>query len=428
MLSAVLHTIRARELALPGERILVAVSGGPDSMALLHALWEVAGRLGVGLEVATVDHGLRPEARAEAELVRARAAALDLPWHGVCADVAAARKGRPSLQDAARRARLAALTELAARLGAGRIALGHQADDQAETVLFRVVRGTGLRGLGGIPYLRGPFIRPLLDVTRAEVLRYLRRRSIPFVEDPSNADHRFARARIRHRLLPLLAEENPRIREALVALAAAARDGAAPGEHTVPADIGRRAARVIERLQRSGTGTRRVDVSGRRVIEVAYGRVRVHPPSVTAVVLATPPPVAVRGPGRYTLDGGGTSVDIQEDVPAGLGGVVSYDADALAWPLSLRTPRPGDRMRPRGGRGSRKLSDLLIDAKIGRARRPGLPVLTTADDVVLFVAGLRPAERGRPSPSTTRFIHVSLVPPLSPRPSTAPTGTGQTSV
>jgi tRNA(Ile)-lysidine synthase len=418
MLSAVLHTIRTRELVLPGERILVAVSGGPDSMALLHALWEVAGRLGVGLEVATVDHGLRAQARDEAELVRARAAELELPWHGVSVDVAAASRGRPSLQDAARRARLAALTELAGRLGAGRIALGHQADDQAETVLFRIVRGTGLAGLGGIPYRRGPFIRPLLDVTRAEVLRYLRRRSIPFVEDPSNADPRFARARVRHRLLPLLAEENPRIREALCALAAAARDSGAPRQDAVPADISGRAARVIARLQRSGMGTRQVDVSGRRVVEVTYGRVHVHVDAQARPAEHRPPVqvIAVPGPGLYTLAGAVPSVEIHQDGPRAPDGAVSFDADLLAWPLLMRTPRPGDRMRPRGGRGSRKLSDLLIDAKIIRTSRPVLPVLTTAANVVLFVPGLRPAEWGRPSPTTTRFIHVWPTPAPLPLP------------
>src|SRR5579871_4025727 len=141
MLSTLQRTIRAHALLARGDLVIVAVSGGPDSMALMHALAKLAPRLGLRVEVATVDHGLRPEARAEGELVRARAAALGLPWHGLRVDVAAARQGRASLQDAARRVRLGALEALAARRGA-RVALGHQADDQAETVLFRVVRGT----------------------------------------------------------------------------------------------------------------------------------------------------------------------------------------------------------------------------------------------------------------------------------------------
>jgi tRNA(Ile)-lysidine synthase len=404
MLSTILRTIRTHELVRRGDVVIVAVSGGPDSMALLHAMARLAPRLGIRLEVATVDHGLRPEARAEGALVRARSVAMGLPWHGLRVDVATARKGRASLQDAARRVRLGALEELAARRGGARVALAHQADDQAETVLFRVVRGTGLAGLAGIPYRREPFIRPLLDVTRAAALRYGARHALPTVADPSNADLRFARARIRHRLLPLLASENPRVREALVGLAATTR-GAAPLASTgLPGDIGRRAVDVIEGLRKSG-GTRRVDVSGHRVVEVAYGKVTIAARS--AGPAAAPPPQVVSEAGTYMLEGG--SLALLLGLGDAAGAAATFDADALAWPLVLRVRRPGDRMRPRGGRGSRKLSDLLIDAKVPRASRDRLPVLTTADDVVLFAPGLRPAEQGRPSARTSRFLEVAPV-------------------
>jgi tRNA(Ile)-lysidine synthase len=409
MLSTILRTIRTHDLVRAGDVVIVAVSGGPDSMALLSALWELGPRLDVRLEVATVDHGLRPEARAEGELVRSRAEALELPWHGLRVDVASARRGRASWQDAARRVRLEALGALGARRGAARVALGHQADDQAETVLFRVVRGTGLAGLAGIPYARPPFIRPLLDVTRAEIARYLARRSLPFVEYPSNADPRYARARGRHRWLPLLAEENPRVRDALVALAAAARATHGTGPGDLPADIGRRAADVVARLRTSG-GTRRIDVSGRRVVEVTYGRVRVEARQPRPRV--SPSLVSVPGPGTYALGDGGAALELRSGVAREDGGV-AFDADALAWPLVLRARRAGDRMRPRGGRGSRKLADLLIDAKVPRAARDALPVLTTAEGVVLFVPGLRPAEEGRPSPGTTKLLHVTAVEPVT---------------
>jgi tRNA(Ile)-lysidine synthase len=411
MLSKVRQTIRAHELVHPGDLVLVAVSGGPDSMALLHVLWEASARLGVRLEVATVDHGLRAEARAEGDLVRARAEALELPWHSLRVDVGAARRPHGGLQEAARRARHEALAALAARRGAASVALGHQADDQAETVLFRVVRGTGLRGLAGIPYRRAPFIRPLLDVTRAEIARYLRRRSIPFVEDPSNADARFARARVRHELLPRLARENPRVREALVGLAVAARAIAPdPGEDEddLPLDIGRRAASVVARLQRAGAGTKRVDVSGGRTVEISYGRVNFTARARRSNDQSAP--VEISGPGTYALEGGALAVRVRAtgDVPAA--GEASFDADALAWPLVVRPRRPGDRLRPRGGRGSRKLADLLIDAKVPRDQRGGLPVLATADEVILFVPGLRPSQVGRPTPSTKRFVVISAVP------------------
>ena len=416
MLSAVLATVAAHDLLRRGDRVVVAVSGGPDSMALLHALWELRARLGVTLEVAAVDHGLRADARREIDLVRERATALGLPFTAVAVDVGAARRARRglSLQDAAREVRLGALEDLARRLGAGRVALGHQADDQAETVLYRIIRGTGVAGLAGIPYRRDVFVRPLLDVTRAQILRYLTRRSIPFVEDPSNADPRFARARIRHRILPALAQENPRVAEALRALALAARGGSSAGVAGEGPALSRRAAVTVARLAARG-GTASVDVAGGRRVEVSYGRVRVEAGAVPRASRAggpgaLPAPVAIDRPGAYPWLASGV-VDVRERAASaraakGAAPAAAFDADRVAWPLTLRARRPGDRMRPRGGRGSRKLSDLMIDAKIARPLRGALPVVTGADGVVLFVPGLRPAEAGRPSPTTRRFIQV----------------------
>jgi len=403
MLSAVLRTITAHALVEHGDRVLVAVSGGPDSMALLHVLWEARDRLDLALEVAGVDHGLRPAAAQELDLVAARAAALELPFHRLQVDVAGARRGA-SLQDAARRARLGALEALAAARGARRVALGHQADDQVETILFRVLRGTGLGGLKGIPYLRPPFVRPLLDVRRAEVLRYLRRRSIPFVEDPSNADPRYARARLRHRVLPLLAEENPRVAEALLALAAAARAADLPPA-TAPA-LARRVADAVGRLRARG-GSGAIDLAGRRRIDVAYGAVRIGPRGARRA--APPPaPVTLAGPGRLGWMGG--TLEIEEVARRAASGEAEFDADRLDWPLQVRARKSGDRMRPRGGRGSRKLSDLMIDAKIARGARGALPVLTDARGALLYVPGLRPAETGRPDARTRRRLRVQFEP------------------
>ncbi len=401
MLSTMLRTIAAHRLFEAGDRVVVAVSGGPDSMALLHALWEVRVRLGLTLEVVGVDHGLRPEAAEELALVRARAEALELPFAALPVDVRAARGRGVSLQDAARRARLGALSRFAEGRGARRVALGHQADDQAETVLFRIVRGTGLAGLAGIPYCRTPFVRPLLDLRRDEIVRYLRRRSIPFVTDPSNADLRYARARIRHRLLPALAQENPQVVTALVALSEAARGAEAPA--AAPPGIGRAAAQTIRRLRlRGGSGT--VDVAGHRRVEVSYGEVRVSPRLAPAA--APPAPVTIAGPGDYPWPGG--RLEIRIDLP-GHADDTGFDADRVGWPLVARARRPGDRMRPRGGRGGRKLSDLMIDAKLARGGRDALPVVATAEGQVLFAPGLRPAEFARSTGATRRVLRIGFV-------------------
>jgi tRNA(Ile)-lysidine synthase len=209
-----------------GSRILVACSGGPDSLALLLGLHELKRPLGFELAVAHLDHGLRgPAAQADARSVARRASALGLPFF---LGTVNARKelGRRKLSGEAglRTLRLEFLRLAADEAGADFIALGHTADDQAETVLFRLARGTGLRGLGGMRARRGAWLRPLLGATRAEVTEFLRARRVTARVDRTNADRRFARNRIRHETLVSLRHLNP---QAGVAIAsAAARMGA----------------------------------------------------------------------------------------------------------------------------------------------------------------------------------------------------------
>ena len=421
MLSTVLLTIRRHGLAAAGDRVLVAVSGGPDPMALLGVLWEVGPRLGLTLEVATVDHGLRRDVAAELELVAARAQALGLPWHRLTVDVRAAGI-RGGLQEAARRSRLAALAALAAERGCARVALGHQADDQTETVLFRILRGTGVAGLKGIPYQRPPFVRPLLDVTRAQILRYLRRRSLPFASDPSNADPRFARARLRHHVLPMLREENPRVDEALRRLAEEAAwlpvvpDPLLPIERDTGIHLSARARKALVEAVGQG-GSRSFDVAGGQRLSVAYGRVtaerRPRPLGKRGARRGSeaPPPdeKTIAGPGTYSIGPESAVIVRAEEGAAREPGLQTpgwawFDADRLAWPLVLRVRRPGDRMRPRGGRGSRKLSDLLIDAKVPRRDRARWPVVAGGDGELLYVPGLRPSQAGEPSDLSVHLV------------------------
>lgn len=403
-------------------------------MAMLACLWELLERLHLTLEVATVDHGLRSEAAAEMALVAERAAALGLPWHALRVDVAAARRGQGAggVQEVARRLRLAALEGCAARRGLGSIALGHNADDQAETVLFRILRGTGLKGLAGIPYRRGPFMRPLLDTTRATILSYLARRSLPFAADPSNRDRRYARVRLREDILPQLRRENPRVADALRSLAAAAAasstggadmlldESSTAGELHLPARLRQR----IEAAMADGRGTRRFDAAGGAKVTVAYGRARIEPRSPPAPAAV---PLIIDGAGDYPWGAGDQVILVREigsdpgrdgDRPADptvdptAGGVALawawFDGDRLIWPLRARSRRPGDRLRVRGGRGSRKLSDLLIDAKVPAPARNGLPIVTSADGELLFVPGLRPSGTGQPNGATRRKVGLAL--------------------
>ena len=185
-----------------GETVLIGVSGGADSVALLHVLMNLASALRLRLHVLHVDHGLRPDSAHDAEFVRALGARLGVPVDAVGVSV-----GTGSVEAAARAARHAALEAAAERLGAARIALGHTADDQAETLMMRVLEGTGVRGLAGIPPVRGRVIRPLIESRHREAVAALTTAGLSWLEDPSNRDPRFFRNRVRHALLPRLADE-----------------------------------------------------------------------------------------------------------------------------------------------------------------------------------------------------------------------------
>jgi tRNA(Ile)-lysidine synthase len=200
LVHAVERTIRRHAMLTGGETVLVAVSGGADSVALLHILRELAPTFSLALYVLHVDHGLREESVRDAEFVQALGVRLEVP-----VVVERVEVGPGSVEAAARDARYAALEAWADRLGADRIAIGHSADDQAETVLMRLLDGAGVRGLAGIPPRRGRVIRPLIETRRHVLREALTAAGLNWVEDETNRDPKFLRNRIRHELLPLLA-------------------------------------------------------------------------------------------------------------------------------------------------------------------------------------------------------------------------------
>jgi tRNA(Ile)-lysidine synthase len=202
-------------LIAPGSGVVVACSGGPDSTTLLDALSRLAPPRGLRLVAVHVDHGLREGSAAEADVVAAEASRLGVTFVALAVEVEA----RGSLQDAARRARHAALRAAAGDHGATAIALGHTADDQAETVLMRALSGATPRALAGMAPRSGRLVRPLLRVWRRDTLAYCAALGLVPLDDPSNRDPRFLRSRVRHRLIPALEEVFPAARRRLVALA-----------------------------------------------------------------------------------------------------------------------------------------------------------------------------------------------------------------
>ncbi len=220
----VYRDIRDRSLLSKGERAAVAFSGGPDSLCLLHLLAQLRETLDLKLHALHVNHGLRPEGKDEAARARALAEAADVPFTLLEADLD--RTARGNLQERARLARRALLERAADELGCGPIALGHTADDQAETVIMRAVRGAGPRGLAGMAWHEGRIIRPLLAVTRRQVEEHLATLHLGAspVRDPTNLEDGYFRNRLRRQVMPLLRQENPEVVRALCRMADICRE------------------------------------------------------------------------------------------------------------------------------------------------------------------------------------------------------------
>jgi len=218
LLELVAKTAAEHDMFQPGDRVLAAVSGGPDSVALLYLLGELVPRMDLTLGVAHLNHGLRPEAQDEADFAGTLARNLTLPFHCEARDVAAYKQHHGlSLEEAAREVRYTFYNKIAAAEGYHKVALGHHRDDNAEMVLMNLLRGAGPLGLSGIPPVRDKLIvRPLINITRSQIMAYLQQRRLTYVTDTTNADLRFTRNRIRHVLLPLIRKDfNPGISAAL---------------------------------------------------------------------------------------------------------------------------------------------------------------------------------------------------------------------
>jgi tRNA(Ile)-lysidine synthase len=262
LLTIAARTIRDDQLFARGDGVLVAVSGGPDSMALLHVLALLRVKLGHVLVAHGVDHGLRPEASSELDLAEGLARELGVPFGRT--HVRLARGG--NLQARAREARYDALRTAAAKASCARIATAHHRADRAETVLLRLLRGAGPRGLAVLPPRAGDLVRPLLRAPRSAIDAHVARHRLHFATDPSNRDPRYARARVRHELLPLLRTLSPGIEEHLCALADQllhADPTPMPAEVSLP--LARRTRDALATLASARSPRARIALKGGRV-------------------------------------------------------------------------------------------------------------------------------------------------------------------
>jgi tRNA(Ile)-lysidine synthase len=424
-------------------RILVGVSGGPDSTALAMILGALRRRRGLELTLAYMDHQLRgvAEAGEEVSAVLALASRLGVALVRGRADVRGEARGlKRSLEEAARRARYDFLASTAADLGIATVAVGHTLDDQAETVLMHLIRGSGLAGLGGMrpksnwptPGHRGLLlIRPLLNTTRNATEAYCRAAGAEWVEDASNRSPDFLRNRVRLELVPLLKDYNPRIREALGRLAEASRGdldalqaiaGEAIVEKAGATEIDRRRLRAMPGPLRlhavrlaflrllgdlQGIGERHVIAvaaaaaaagSGQaldlpRAVHARVGRDAVRLTIGKAQTRQASTEVRLRVPGRTVW--GETVVAAGGDAIEDAEAQVAVDAKAVGDCLRVRSWRPGDRMRPAGMEGTKKLQDIFVDGHVPREERSTVPVFET-DTGIVWVGGIRLSEQARP--------------------------------
>lgn len=457
MLEKVRKTISQEAMLRGGETIVVAASGGVDSMVTLHALGELSAELDIRLVVCHLDHGLRgAESDRDYRFVEEAARAYGLPFEGERLSkgelhAGASRRGK-SLQEAARSARYAFFRRVAEKFGAARVALGHTMNDQAETLLMRLVKGTGLKGLTGIPPVRGAFIRPLIEVKRAEVEEYAKKNRVGFVEDSSNLTEKYLRNDIRLNLIPLLKERyNPRVVEAL----ARTTRLLATDEDFIEGEL----ERVYQGLflekspERVVLSKERLLGLHRSLLSRVFFRVLSHfdlePGSYSQNVksfldlVSTPDPsselclpgginarreydrvvvsraepagagpfrVTLEVPGSATLPGGGVVsaevVERPEDFDQGPD-VACFDLDKTDTPLVVRSFQPGDRIMPLGMKGHKKLKDVFIDRKVPRRFRALVPVVVSGGEV-MWVAGLKTSELFKVTGETKRVLRLVL--------------------
>lgn len=453
------QTIEAKGLLKKGDTIIVAVSGGPDSTALLHVLHQLAPQWEWRLVIAHMNHQFRgAEAEQEAQHVKEQAQALDWPFEYYTCDVTQYMETHGlSTQVAARKLRYAFLHRTAKQYEAQAIATGHHADDQAETILMRIVRGGGPAGLSGIPIYRKEgnvkIVRPLLQCYKEELVQYCYHHHLPFTEDSSNASRDYRRNQVRLDVMPFLQQWNERLPEALNQLGGIiAADNEYLEQETfkkfnnlvknrdnhyilskksflsLPIALQRRLIKLIlnylcqsdevndytkielvrHAILQEETPSLRLDLSGQHELLMEYDRVQFGVKRGYTVqdyeytVTACPAEQRlVEANSRIKLDvmrvqqGWQPNQELYE---------VYFDEQHIVWPLSIRNRRQGDRMRISGLNGTKKVKDIFIDDKIPPSQRAVQPIVVDGHGQLLWIPGVRRADIATISDETTRIL------------------------
>ncbi len=455
LLSRVQHTICEKALIAGSDSVLVTLSGGPDSVALLHLLTRLRPKMKLTLQAVYINHQIRKQAAlAEEKFCQALCDRLKVPLTIVREDIPSrAKREKKGLEEAARDFRYATFTRLAKELGCTRVALGHHVDDRVETILLRIVRGAGRTGLLGIPAKRGVFVRPLFDCTKAEILGYLKKHRLRFCVDRSNEQSTFARNFVRNRLLPLLRMRlNPSVDRALLGLAeilgeeetflASVTEGAfrscvteTPGGKLAldlsilggyPLWLRRRLLRrcvqalsadgqppdkvVIDRLERLiSDRSGKVSLPGRLEAAIAESKLLLRKKiavfferdlAIGHKCEAQPLGLCFRASQRTRP----ARIPTRRGAPS-----VMLDAEAVRAPLVVRTLKAGDRFGPLGLEGSKKVGDYLTDRKVPPMLRDEIPAVCDQDGIIWLV-GFEIADRVKVTDRTKKVLRLESVP------------------
>jgi len=461
MIEKVQKTIQKHSMLKPGDRVLVAVSGGVDSMTLLRVLYELRKEWKLWLAVAHLDHRMRRDSEEDARFVKDYAALLKLPCVQESIDVPAyVRAEKRSLEEGARQMRYRFLARAAHELDTPVIALGHNLDDQVETFFLHLLRGSGLAGLAGIPPVRREdklqYIRPLIECSRSEIVSFARLRKIEYREDPTNRDKTFLRNRLRSELLPLLREYNPNVLETVARVEEMARKAneylvsvamkvlrqveghkdpheivldkqkLLSQEEVIQEYVLREAIRKVQgHLQ--GIEAAHIESMLRELRKRRSGTQVILPSGIRfatqsrRVRITRKPPKAHRAPYRFELQRGaknqfeeirwsfelsvreGSHPEPEDHLEARI------DCDTITEPLYIRNWKRGDRFEPLGLGGTKKLQDVFVDAHIPIEERDEIPLVCDQNGI-LWVVGLRVSERCRVTSHTRRTLFVRAIP------------------
>jgi tRNA(Ile)-lysidine synthase len=437
------HTLRTYRMVQNGDAVLIGVSGGPDSVALVHILLAFAPAYSLRIALAHLNHCLRQnESDRDEAFVTELAKQLALPIHVEREDVHRYQKRHRylSLEEAAREVRYRFYHAIAARFGYDKIALGHHADDNAELILMGLLRGSGPAGLSGIPPVRDDkIIRPLIHMRRSQIMNYVAVKGLDYIEDSSNRDLQFLRNNIRHRLIPELIQ--PIFEKALIFEKQGSLGLSLEELNQQPLAVKRRLVRkailkvkgnlrsiafvhieAILRLAQKGARAQILDLADRirirrdgAILSLSKERQRLRQ-SVRSSFLSTMPAYAyeLAEPGVIGIKEAALQISFSEIPKDKVSDwrptdprIVFMDMDKIRFPLIIRNFCPGDRFSPLGIRGSQKLKKFFIDHKIGRSERASCPIVLSRNKII-WVAGYRLDNSVRITTRTRRILKAEL--------------------